>query len=74
MPKFTDLIAEVNEAIRVHHASGFFSRAEATARLMANGLNIEQAADLLDQPVDVALFDEWKTYPPELRVARDGTQ
>ena len=61
----SDLIAECGESIVVHHASGHFDRERATAGLVANGLTGERAAELLNQPVDPALFDKYKTYPRE---------
>ncbi|MFC6017784.1 hypothetical protein ACFP2T_16405 [Plantactinospora solaniradicis] len=66
--RLNDLNNQVNESIRVHHASGHFDREEAMARLTANGLTEVQAKDLLAQPVDVGLFHEYGTYPPEVDV------
>lgn len=60
-----DLIADCNESIRVHHASGHFATDEATARLIANGLNPDEAAQLLAQPVDEALFVQYRTWPKD---------
>jgi len=62
----SDLINECNESVRVHHASGHFDRDRATAMLTANGLTEQAARDVLAQPVDAALFDKYKTYPPEI--------
>jgi hypothetical protein len=63
----TELIGECNESIVAHHASGHFTREHALARLTANGIAPDQARDLLDAPVDPALFDRYKTWPAHLR-------
>ncbi len=62
----SDLVGECNESIVGHHASGHFDREEATARLVANGMSPDYAATWLDQPVDPALFDRYKTYPTDI--------
>lgn len=58
-----DLIAEVSQSVLVHHASGHFTTEEATARLVANGMSETAAAELLAEPVDPALFDQYGTWP-----------
>ncbi len=70
------LIAEANEQIRVHHASGHVSTAEAAARLVANGLNAEQAAALLTpiEARDVVTIDgSGDTEYHVIAVSRAGT-
>lgn len=71
MPYLHDVISEFNEFIRVHHASGHFARETAMARLVANGLSLNEANAVLDQPVDPALFDEYKTWPLGMRPTAD---
>jgi hypothetical protein len=68
--RLSDLVAEANESVWVHHASGHFSADEATARLVANVLSPDAAAELLVLPVSVALFDQYKTWPAEQETPR----
>ncbi len=53
------------ESIRVHHASGHFTTAEATARLKGLDLDDTQAAQVLAAPVDDGLFVKYRTWPKE---------
>ncbi|WP_341719830.1 hypothetical protein QQG74_09085 [Micromonospora sp. FIMYZ51] len=69
MPLLSDLIGECNESTIAHHASGRRTRTEALARLTANGLTVDRANELLDAPVDPALFDHYGTWPAHLRPA-----
>jgi hypothetical protein len=57
---------QIRESIRVHHASGHFTRDEAHARLRVAGfgeMTPEAADDLLDEPVDPSLFGLYGTHP-----------
>lgn len=68
-----DLISEANESIVTHHKSGYLTRERAVAGLTANGLTVEQANTLLDQPVDVALFFKHQTWPCDSALLPMGT-
>lgn len=63
----SDLHNKLADSIRVHHASGYFTHAEAHMRLTAQtGCTAEAADRVLAAPVDVRLFGEYGTAPPNL--------
>lgn len=60
----SDLLGEIAESIRVHHASGHFDRDEATWRLTGGcGMSDEQAQETLALPVGDDLFGKYRTWP-----------
>lgn len=60
----SDLYCEIADSVRVHHASGHFTHAEAQMRLSAQtGCDETEASRILAAYVPERLYDEFKGVP-----------